>query len=93
MAKQKSIEDIFAQQNRILGLVKLDSNTSWNRYRKAMRIGGGYIRNMEKTKSYRKATKGPYANDDDGMWKEYQDYEKAINRKYSQRTYMGLSKG
>lgn len=93
MARQKSVEDIFAQQNRILGLVNPGNKASYERYRQALRIGDGYISNIQRSKSFRNATKGPYTSDPDGDWKESRDYDKANNRKYSKRIYMGLSKG
>lgn len=100
--KRKSAEDITSQVNRIMGKLNMDTQQdrvrSMERLKRVRQIEGRYLRNIERTKSYKKTVNNfpkqfsddpfddYYANADE----ENAAWDKAQNRKYSRRTYMGL---
>lgn len=93
MARKKSYYDIRNQANRIKkALAQRNSvgnmtSADLNRYMRVNEIAGTYLGNISSTKSFDKAERKETAH-------EYvKGVSKAASRKYSQRTYMGMTNG
>ena len=93
MARKKSYYDIRNQANRIKKALAQRNGVGnmtqadLNRYLRVSEIARVYAGNIESTKSFDKAERKETA-------REYvRGVSKAASRKYSQRTYMGMSNG
>lgn len=86
MPRKKSLRDIINQRERLL------NTTTGSRRDRVRAAADRYIDNIRSTKSYRR--------DYDSFWSPLNERERQIgvsdittSRKYSPRTYMGLSNG
>lgn len=99
MARKKSFNDIVAQRNRLLA--NIASNIGMGavrenniaRYKRVEEVAQRYMDNIAQSKSAKRMTNS--VNKKLALTREeFEAYRKrARNRKYSQRTYMGMSNG
>ena len=90
MGRKKSYRDITAQIDRIAARAGLDYSNP--RVKKALNIGSKYIQNIVKTKSFI-STANKVGKAEAESEEMYKHHNKLVNRKYSQRIYMGMSNG
>lgn len=103
MPRRKSLNDLDRQRNRLRRMA-----TDRGQFARARRVEGIYSRyfsNVQRTRSYRNSSRQigqdfqrSFNATDPNMSRAYEDnalreFDRAFNRQYSQRTYMGLNNG
>lgn len=91
MARKKSIQDIIDQYNRITGSIDRSNPRMQQRLQQATNAYNSYMDNIHATRQYQRDLKAwNKVSDRDSV---YRLYAMRVNRKYSQRTYMGNAIG